>query len=85
MESMKLTDDVLEEIHDIKLTDIEAETVYSIGSAKHDKYCDERGGWYGIELTTLTLNMNNPEHMKLLDALMNLRDDKDCRYSVEMR
>jgi hypothetical protein len=57
---------------------------YIIGSAKHDKYCDKRGGMYGVPLTSITIDEDNKEHVKLLDTLLNLKDDKGCRYQIDM-
>ncbi|MDP6584259.1 MAG: hypothetical protein QF535_06360 [Anaerolineales bacterium] len=55
---------------------------YILGSAKGDKYCDERGGSYGHELIRFTVNLNTPELAKLFEVLLDLRDNDGCKYTL---
>jgi len=55
---------------------------YILGSAKGDKYCDERGGSYGHELIRFTVNLNTPELVKLFELLLDLRDNDGCKYTL---
>ena len=76
----------LQEITDVDMTDENGNwfQTYSIGSANGDKYAKERGGSYGHELTRFTVDLNNPEHMKLFELLDKFRDDDGCRYTVHL-
>ena len=80
-------DEPLEEIMDSEIADENGQffQTFSIGSAKHDIYCDERGGLYGVELASFTIDMNNAEHLKLFNSLYKLHDDKHCRYSIKLK
>ena len=57
---------------------------YILGSAKGDKYCDERDGSYGHELIRFTVNLNTPELAKLFEVLLDLRDKDGCRYTMKL-
>ena len=76
----------LKDIMDVDMTDENGNwfQTYSIGSANGDKYAKERGGSYGHELTRFKVDLNNPEHMKLLELLDKFRDDDGCRYTVHL-
>jgi hypothetical protein len=82
----KYGDPILQEITDVDLTDKNGNwfETYTIGSAKGDKYCDERGGSYGHDLIRFTIDCNNLEHMKLFEVLLDLRDKDGCKYTLMM-
>jgi|TARA_Y100000310_G_C20508164_1_gene727447 hypothetical protein len=77
----------LQDITDIDMTDENGQwfQTFTIGSAKHDLYCEERGGLYGVELVDFTIDMNNNEHLKLFNALNKLRDNQHCRYTIKLK
>ena len=76
----------LQDITDVDMTDENGNwfQTYTIGSAKGDKYADERGGLYGCDLVRFTVDINNPEHLKLLRLLDGLRDNDGCRYTLNL-
>ena len=76
----------LQDITDVDMTDENGNwfQTYTIGSAKGDKYANERGGLYGCDLVRFTVDINNPEHLKLLELLDGLRDNNGCRYTLKL-
>ena len=76
----------LKDITDVDMTDENGNwfETYVIGSANGDRFAKGRGGLYGCDLVRFTVDINNPEHLKLLRLLDGLRDNDGCRYTLKL-